>query len=67
MSDKGQDRLIGTIVTMITSGAMFLIYSYFGSFETQAASENKFQIINRKIDIIICHIKPELCLERIDK
>lgn len=65
MSKQGQDRLLGTVVTMLTSGAMFLIYSYFGSFETQAASENKFQIINRKIDIIICHIKPESCIERI--
>ena len=47
-----KDKLIGTIVTLITSCAMFLFYSYFNSFETKAASKNKYDGMGKKFDKI---------------
>ena len=58
---KYKDRLIGTIVTLITSTIMFLTYSYFGSFETKAGSESKYSRLDKKITIVLCLLDIKYC------
>lgn len=57
--EKIKERLLGVAVTLISSTIMFLAYSYFGSFETKANSLKKYQIIDKKIDLVLCYLKPE--------
>lgn len=61
---KMGERLIGVVVTLATSAIMFLTYSYFGSFETVAGSESKYQRLDKKLDIIICYLDKEKCIKR---
>lgn len=56
-----KDRLIGVVVTLITSCIMFLTYSYFGSFETKAGSESKYAILDKKITIVLCILDKRYC------
>lgn len=58
---KYKDRLIGTVVTLITSAIMFLTYSYFGSFETKASSESKYARLDKKLTIVLCLLDKKYC------
>lgn len=63
MSVHLKDKLIGVVVTMISSAIMFMAYTFIGSFETKASSETKFQILNHKIDIMLCYMDKKYCFK----
>ena len=58
-----KDKLVGVIVTIVSSAVMFMTYSYFGSFETKAASDAKFYVINKKIDLVLCYLDKKHCIK----
>lgn len=60
---KIKDRLLGVIVTLISSALMFLTYSYFGSFETKAAADSKYSKLDKKIDLVICLLDDTRCIK----
>jgi hypothetical protein len=57
-----RDRMLGVIVTMVSSAIMFLVYNYVGSFETKANSDKKFDVVNKKLDMVICYLDKAKCL-----
>lgn len=59
--NKIKDRLIGVVVTLITSCIMFLTYTFFGSFETKASSESKYAVLDKKITIVLCLLDEKYC------
>ena len=61
MINRYKDKLIGTVVTLITSALMFLTYSYFGSFETKADSESRYTRLDKKITIVLCLLDKRYC------
>lgn len=54
-----KEKLVGVGVTLLT----YLIYTWVGSFETKAASEKKFGIIDSKLDRVICYLDKTKCLD----
>jgi len=62
-NDKLKERLLGTLVTIVTSAIMFVFYSFFGSFETKADSQKKYDIVNKKLDKVICYLDKTKCLD----
>lgn len=57
-----KEKLLGVVVTLIT----YLVYTWIGSFETKAASEKKFSIIDNKLDRVICYLDNTKCLGKND-
>jgi hypothetical protein len=66
MSRMAKDRITGVIVTMASSAIMFLFYSLVNSFETKADALGKYGNLEKKIDIVICILKPAKCLDKKD-
>ena len=66
-NNKIKERLVGVIVTLATSCTMFLTYSYFGSFETKAASESKYSKLDKKITIVLCLLDKQYCIIEANK
>ena len=64
MEKHTKDKLIGVIVTMVSSAMMFMTYTFFGSFETKASSENKYQILSKKIDLVLCYMDKKYCFKK---
>ena len=63
MSKQAKDRMMGVVVTILTSLIMFLSYSYMGSFETRASAENKYSRLDKKVSLILCLLDKKHCLK----
>jgi hypothetical protein len=63
MTAAAKDRLIGVTVTLVSSAIMYLTFTFFGSFETRAASETKYHKLDRKLDLVLCYLKPKHCIK----
>ena len=61
MSKKLTDRFIGLISALIVSLLSFMTYSYFGSFETKAASETKYGRLDKKVSLVLCLMDTKYC------
>lgn len=68
--ETAKDRLLGVVITMISSAVMFLVYNLIGSFETKAGSESKYSTaiieikkIDKKIDLALCYMNKVHCLK----
>lgn len=64
MSKQVKDRLLGVVVTLMSSMIMFLAYSYFGSFETKAAAESKYGRVDKKLSLILCYLDKKHCIDK---
>lgn len=62
MSEKLKDRFIGFVSVAVLGILSFLAVNYFGSFETKAASKNKFDVLDGKLDQVICYLDESKCL-----
>lgn len=70
MRNKVKDRFLGTAMTLVVTMISFLVYSYFGSFETKANAASKYvelkqdfnqkhNSMDKKLSLILCYMKPE--------
>lgn len=72
VSKKNKDRMIGTLVTLSVSVITFLVYSYFGSFETKAQAlkshdrielraVKRYNRIDKNVGLILCYMDKKHC------
>ena len=64
MNRSIKDKLIGTVVTLISSAVMFLFYNFIGSFETKADAMSKYSKLDKKIDLVLCYLNNKHCLDK---
>lgn len=62
MSKKLKDRFIGLVSAIVVSLLSFLTYNYFMSFETRASSQSKFQVLDKKISLVLCLMDKKYCI-----
>ncbi len=63
--NKFKERLVGVVVTFISSALMFLVFTFFNSFESKASSNTKYQTLLGKIDIILCILDKGHCIKKL--
>ena len=70
MRTKVKDRFIGLISATAVSTISFLVFNYFGSFETKANAASKYvelkqdfayrhTTLDLKLSLVLCYLKPE--------
>lgn len=64
MSKDLKNRFIGLVSALVVSCITFLVYSYFGSFETKASSETKFNKLDKKVSLILCYMDKKHCIKK---
>ena len=63
MSEKVKERFFGMVATILTVAFTFLVSSYFGSFETKADAMTKYQIIDKKLSLVLCYLNNKHCIK----
>lgn len=65
--DRLKDRFIGLFSTLIVSVISFLVYSYFGSFETKADAQSKYSMLRTEIKLVQCYLDKNNCTDTMKK